>query len=158
MLLPGDTIRMNVTFDGSNRTGSSTSSILILTDDSLQPKISVILRAVVVRDVTVQPAFFSVDNRAPVGETYRTIVRLRNINSITVNVQVPVRDIGDDSVRIHLQVPPTFGIPPGGEKEVVAEVTPLLPGLVSRKFIFITDSRYQHELTVPLYSLGTSQQ
>lgn len=148
MLLAGDTATINLTMDVAGRSGETTKTLNITTNDSTSPVTTVHLKANVVQEVKIEPTYFHIDDVEPGKEGSGSIV-LRNVGKSAVTIEPPTEeDVPLMAVRFDMLKPVT--LQPNDSLVVKVFATPLNAGASMAHYIFKTNSKLTPQIKVPL--------
>jgi hypothetical protein len=149
VLAPGDTGSISITMDVKTKAGPQKKSILISSNDSTRPNLSIGLMADVVREVVASPDFFPVVNNVKPGEEGTSEIDIINTGDSSVTIQPPTLS-GVPSMIVHFDMKKPVTLGAGEKVKVVAHVQPIHEGQSQADVVFRTTSTVNPELPVAL--------
>jgi hypothetical protein len=149
LLLPGESGKINVEIDMTTRTGPTTKTITVYSNDPKNPAQIIYLKADVKRAMVFVPAEYFLIANGKVGEEAMSSVRITNSGSEDFTLFPP--EFVQGNVRVRFDMKDKVTLKPTEEFELKAYVTPLeagsANGIVRMKS---TSSEYQ-SFDLPVY-------
>ncbi|OGU96047.1 MAG: hypothetical protein A2475_01125 [Ignavibacteria bacterium RIFOXYC2_FULL_35_21] len=135
VLGPGDSATLDIKLTISGISGALHKTINIKSNDSLKPNAVLHLRAEVEVPVTFYPSKFFAFGQMYVGEEAKRSVKMIN----KTNQRIMLKDIDMQPPSIEVNIEDGDILPPNGEIEIIATITPDKAGTFSCRLTFKTN-------------------
>lgn len=147
-LKPGESTDVDVTFNVGSNTGLVTKSIIVESNDPNNSSISYMLRAEVVRSLTISPATYMAFSNLKVGQESQAKVTITNSS----NKPITLTNLNVEPIDMKVNFSSKKTIQPKESYEVVVKVTPKKSGNMNTKLSFQTNS--EDYPTLDIYGYG----
>jgi hypothetical protein len=149
VLLPGDVGKISVEIDMTNRTGPTTKTITVYSNDPKNPSQVIYLKADVKRAMMFTPAEYFLLNNAKVGQEITSSVRITNSGQQEFTLFPPEFVQGNVKVRFDMKEKKT--LKPTEEYEVKAYITPLEGGSANGTIRMTSTNGEYKTFDLPIY-------
>jgi hypothetical protein len=149
VLMPGDIGKINVEIDMTTRTGPTTKTITVTSNDPKNPAQIIYLKADVKRAMMFTPAEYFLITNGKVGQEVATSIRITNSGKEEFTLFPPEFVSGNVRVRFDMKEKKT--LKPTEEYELKAYVTPLEAGSANGVVRMTSTSSEYKSTDLPIY-------
>ncbi len=135
-LLPNESTHVDVSFNVSGNTGNVTKTILIESNDPTNASINYLLKAEIVRPLTILPSTYMTFNTLQVGMEGESKLKIKNTSNSPISLLET--KVEPDYLIVNLTGKKT--LKPGEEFEIKVKVTPRKAGTINTKLSIKTTS------------------
>jgi hypothetical protein len=143
-LAPGESTVVEVSLNISGNTGGVTKSISIETNDPAKTSINYLLRAEVIRPISVLPRTYMSFEKLQVGKTGESKVIIKN----TSNEVIILSDVRTSPEELKINLVNKKELKPGEEFELVGKITPTKAGSINTNVTIKTSHPDSPELSI----------
>jgi hypothetical protein len=149
VLMPGDIGKISVEIDMTNRTGPTTKTITVSSNDLKNPSQVIYLKADVKRAMMFTPAEYFLLTNAKVGEEIASMVRITNSGTEEFTLFPP--EFVQGNVRVRFDMKEKKTLKPSEELEVKTYITPLEAGSANGTIRMTSTSNDYKTFDLPIY-------
>jgi hypothetical protein len=154
VLMSGDTATVIVTLDVAHSSGDVTKTIRISSNDSTMPDRTVTLKAHILQEISVNPAYFSVMDVKP-GQSGSASVTLKNMTTAPITIQPPT-ELQSPLMSVKFSMTAPVELKPNDSLVVTVTATPLNAAPSTVNYEFKTSSPKTPSIKLPLSVMTVS--
>jgi hypothetical protein len=147
ILAPNDTGTLSITFNTAGQNGHRTKQVYVMSNDPLNPKLTITFSADVMSVLEINPKVLTLD-KARVDSAYsRTITIANPSQTEAVNILSVKGDIPDIKTTLMKNK-----LAPGEETQLQVTITPSKSGTINGKIELLTDHKRQQKFDIGVFA------